>query len=254
VALALALLTLALAPAQIAAIRFHAPAARRLPHLWHRAASRLAGIRVHLRGAPATGRPLLLVSNHQSWADIVALGAAMPLSFVAKAEVRGWGPLGWLARLQRTVFVARERRGETGRRTDEIGGRLRAGDVMVLFAEGTTSDGNGVLPFRTALFGAAAASLGAGAGAEILVQPVAVAWTRANGMPLGLYGRPLAAWPGTVPLVPHLPRFLREGAVDAEVVFGEPIRFVAGGDRKALARTAEARVRALLAAALRDPA
>ncbi|WP_374754491.1 lysophospholipid acyltransferase family protein [Aureimonas sp. AU4] len=251
--LGLVLLTLALLPLQLVAIRLRWPLARRLPHVWHLVASRISGIRVRVRGAPATGRPLLLVSNHQSWADIVALGAAMPLSFIAKEEVRSWPAFGWLARLQRTVFVARERRGETGRQTDTIGERLASGDVMVLFAEGTTSDGNGVLPFRTALFGAAQASLRASGRAEVTVQPVAVAWTRIHGMPMGLFHRPLAAWPGDVPLVPHLPDFMREAAFDAEVVFGEPLGFTAGTDRKALARLSERRVRELLVGALRDP-
>lgn len=251
--LGLVLLTFALMPLQLVAIRLGWPLARRLPHLWHRIASRITGIRVRVRGGPALGRPLLLVSNHQSWADIVALGAAMPLSFIAKEEVRGWPAFGWLARLQRTVFVARERRGETGRQTDTIGARLASGDVMVLFAEGTTSDGNGVLPFRTALFGAAQASLRASGRTEVTVQPVAVAWTRVHGMPLGLFHRPLVAWPGDVPLVPHLPNVLREAAFDVEVVFGEPFAFAPGDDRKALARASERSVRELLVTALRDP-
>lgn len=253
VALALAVLTVALAPLQVLAIRRNWPLARRLPHLWHRLAAPISGIRVHRVGAPAAERPLLLVSNHQSWADIVVLGSAMPLCFIAKAEVRGWQVFGWLARLQRTVFVERERRGRTREQAEGIARRLAAGDAMVLFAEGTTSDGNGVLPFKTALFGAAAAALDVSGRGEMWVQPVSVAYTGANGLPLGRFGRPLAAWPGDVPLAPHLLSFLREGAVEAEVSFGEPLIFRPGDERKQLARRCETRVRQLLLASLASP-
>ncbi len=251
VALALALMTALLWPLQSVAIRRGWPLARRLPFLWHRVAARLIGLRLHLAGAPAEGRPLLLVANHQSWADIVALGAVMPLSFIAKSEVAGWPIFGLLARLQRTVFVEREARGRTGEQADAIGERLNAGDAMVLFAEGTTSDGNRVLPFKTALFGAAQASLRRSGKDAVLVQPVSIAYTKANGIAMGRYGRPLAAWPGDVELAPHLLAFLREGAVDAEIRFGEPIRFDAQSDRKAVARRCESVVSALLVESLR---
>ena len=122
---------------------------------------------------------------------------------------------------------------------------------MVLFAEGTTSDGNRVLPFKTALFGAAQASLKRSRAGAVLVQPVSLAYTKANGMALGRYGRPLAAWPGDVELLPHLLAFLREGAVDAEIRFGEPIPFEAASDRKAVARRCEGEVARLLGRSLR---
>lgn len=250
VAASLVLLTLALAPIQLLLLRRGSPLARRPPHWWHRAAARIIGLRVETRGRPAEGRPLLLVANHQSWADIVALGRVMPLSFIAKAEVRSWPLFGLLARLQRTVFVERERRRRTREQADGIARRLAQGDAMVLFAEGTTSDGNRVLPFKTALFGAAAAALEASGRDAVLVQPVAVAWTGANGLPLGRFGRPLAAWPGDVALLPHLRRFLREGAVEAVVSFGEPVRFERGGDRKHVAALCEREVRRMLGESL----
>lgn len=253
VAAILVSMTLALWPLQAVAIRRGWPLARRLPHLWHRVAVRMVGLRVHVRGVPAAGRPLLMAANHQSWADIVALGSVLPLSFIAKSDVRDWPGFGLLARLQRTVFVEREARGRTGAQADEIGERLTAGDAMVLFAEGTTSDGNRVLPFKTALFGAAQASLRRSGVEAVLVQPVSIAYTRANGIAMGRFGRPLAAWPGDVTLLPHLASFLREGAVDVEIAFGEPIRFEPSSDRKAVARRCEREVATLLARSLAQP-
>ncbi len=251
IAFVLAVMTVVLGPLQILAIRRGWPLARRLPFVWHRVAARLIGLRLHISGVPAEGRPLLIVANHQSWADIVALGAVMPLSFIAKSEVGTWPVFGLLAKLQRTIFVEREARGRTGEQADAIGERLNAGDAMVLFAEGTTSDGNRVLPFKTALFGAAQASLRRSGKEAVSVQPVSIAYTKANGMAMGRYGRPLAAWPGDVELGPHLLAFLREGAVDAEIRFGEPILFDAKSDRKAVARRCETVVSALLLRSLR---
>ncbi|MBO0903691.1 lysophospholipid acyltransferase family protein [Jiella sonneratiae] len=251
VAFVLVAMTLTLWPLQAVAMRRGWPLRKRLPHLWHVVACFVAGVKVTVSGEPAAGRPLLIVSNHQSWSDIMVLGKVMPLCFIAKAEVETWPAFGLLARLQRTVFVEREARGRTGRHASEVATRLSEGDAMVLFAEGTTSDGNEVLPFRTALFGAAQMALRDSASKSVLVQPVAVAYTRANGLPLGRYHRPLAAWPGNVELSPHLLDFLREGAIDATVAFGEPILFTETSDRKAVARQSEASVRRLLAVALR---
>lgn len=241
-------LTLALLPPQLLAMAFRLPLRRTLPRLWHRSAAALIGLRIAVRGAPASGRPLLLVSNHQSWADMVALGAVVECAFIAKSEVRAWPLVGWLARLQRTVFVERARRTGTDRQADEIARRLEEGDAMVLFAEGTTSDGNGVLPFKTALFGALQTAIGRSGEDSVLVQPVAIAWTKAHGLPLGRAGRPLAAWSGDEELAPHLMAFLREGAFDVEIVFAEPLPVRAGSDRKAVA----GRCRDLVAQALAE--
>ncbi|WAP70842.1 lysophospholipid acyltransferase family protein [Jiella pelagia] len=250
VAFVLVAQTLLLWPLQALAMRRGWPLQRKLPHLWHVVACRVAGVKVTVVGEPAIGRPLLLVSNHQSWSDIMVLGRVMPLSFIAKAEVMTWPAFGLLAKLQRTVFVEREARGRTGRHASQIAERLSEGDAMVLFAEGTTSDGNEVLPFRTALFGAAQMALRDSTSGSVLVQPVAVAYTHANGLPLGRFFRPVAAWPGDVELAPHLLAFLKEGAIDATVVFGEPLTFTGTSDRKVVARTAEETVRRLLANAL----
>ena len=251
VAFVLTAMTVLLWPLQSLAMARGWDLARRLPHLWHVVACAVSGLRVTVVGQPSPDHPLLIAANHQSWADIMVLGRVMPLSFIAKAEVRDWPAFGLLARLQRTVFVERGDRRQTGAQADAIAERLGQGDVMVLFAEGTTSDGNEVLPFKTALFGAAQAALRQAETHAVRVQPVSIAYTRANGVPLGRLFRPLAAWPGDVPLGPHLLAFLREGAVDAEVTFGEPLLFEATSDRKLIARAAQERVARMLAASLR---
>ena len=74
----------------------------------------------------AAGRPLLLVSNHVSWTDIIVIGAQGDLSFVAKADMVGWPVFGWLSTLQRTIFVERDKTRKSGEQANDIGSRLTA--------------------------------------------------------------------------------------------------------------------------------
>jgi 1-acyl-sn-glycerol-3-phosphate acyltransferase len=235
-------------PLQWAALKLRLPLRRQIPVLYHRLLLRLLGVRVHLKGAPAADRPLLLLSNHASWLDIPVIGALTPLFFVAKSEVAAWPLVGLLAKFQRTVFVDRQRRQATGSVNREIAERLHAGDPVVLFAEGTSSDGNRVLPFRTALVGAVREAV---ASAEaVTVQPMAIAYVRLQGLPMGRRHRPAAAWFGDMELAPHLLDVLRHGAIDVEVSFGAPLVLDAAHDRKQVTRDAERAVRALCAASL----
>jgi 1-acyl-sn-glycerol-3-phosphate acyltransferase len=256
-AAALAAVALPLLPLQLLSHRFGLPTARTLPLFFHRAAARIIGLRVTVVGSPSSDRPMLILSNHVSWLDIIALGAVMPLSFVAKAEIAAWPGFGLMARLQRSIFVDRNRRGDTGRVNAEIAERLAEGDPIVLFAESTTSDGNRILPFRSALVGAAQeAILSGGAGPHVCLQPVALGYARADGLPTGRMGRARIGWYGDMEMLPHLAEILRGGTLDVEVRFGEPLAFDQGSDRKAATRTAEERVRRMLAEALtgRGPA
>lgn len=226
-----------------------------VPRLWHRLTLKMLGIRVSVNGQLAAERPLLIASNHVSWADILVLGSLAGVHFVAKAEVRGWPVMGTFARLQRSVFIDRERRRASPEQAREIAERLGDGDPMVLFAEGTTGDGNRVLPFKSTLFGAAQIALDATGAECILVQPVAIAYMRRNGLPLDRRERGGLAWIGDMDFVPHLRQALSLGAIDVEVRFGEPIPFGKDSDRKRVARAAEGAVRSLLVAALhgREP-
>lgn len=241
-------LTLAGIPMQWLALKLGLGARRHIPALYHRTLLRLIGVRVTVRGAPAAGRPLLILANHASWLDIPVIGSITPLFFVAKSEVSGWPLIGLLAKFQRTVFVDRQRRHATGAVNREIAERLAAGDPVVLFAEGTSSDGNRVLPFRTALVGAAKEAFAAGA--EVTVQPLAVAYVALQGLPMGRTHRAVAAWYGDMDLAPHLMDVLRHGAIDVEVVFGEAVRLDAAHDRKSVTRDSEEAVRRLRARVL----
>jgi 1-acyl-sn-glycerol-3-phosphate acyltransferase len=232
------IVTFLLIPVQWLGLTLHLPYVRSFPHAYHRFVARLFGIRIRVIGAPVRGA--LLAANHTGWLDIVIFSAVMPLSFVAKSEVASWPFFGTLARLQRTVFVTRARRSETGAARDDIRTRLLAGDTLVLFPEGTSSDGNGVLPFKSALLGAAEAEF---EGKHITVQPVSTAYTGIHGIPMGRENRPLFAWYGDMELVPHLWESLKAGPLDVVVEFHPPLSLDAM-DRKELAQRAEALVRA----------
>jgi 1-acyl-sn-glycerol-3-phosphate acyltransferase len=224
-------LTLPLLPIQAVALLLALPLAKTLPLAYHRLVCRVLGIRVRARGALAQARPLLVVGNHSSYLDIEVLGSLVPGSFVAKAEIAGWPFFGWLAKLQRSVFI--ERRSSKAREhKDEIEKRLLEGDVLILFPEGTSDDGNRLLPFRSALFSVAERRI---EGAPLMVQPVSLAYTRLDGMPMGRSFRPLFAWYGEMALAPHLWRMLGMGVVEVEVVFHEPVTIDRFGGRKALA-------------------
>jgi len=237
----LALATIPAALVQAILIPVWPRGANWMPPLWHRIACRILGVRVHVRGTPVSRGPCLFAANHISWLDIPVLASRLRISFIAKQEVAGWGVFGMLAKLQRTVFVARQRRHEAGRQRDLLARRFGAGDALVLFAEGTSSDGRTVLPFKTALFSVAEQT--EKAGVPLPVQPVTIRYTQIDGRPLRRAYRPRIAWIGDMELVPHFLDVLKAGPIHAEIVFHPPLSLAAAGSRKLLARACEDLVR-----------
>ena len=241
-------LTAPLMPVQWLLLRLAPEAARRFPNWYHKRVCRLLGIRLHINGELASDRPVLVISNHVSWLDIPVLSAVAPLSFVAKSEVGRWPFVSSLARLQRTVFVDRSRRTDVGKVTDEMTRRLREGDALVLFAEGTSTDGNRVLPFRTALLAPAFADTGESA---TVVQTLSLAYTHIHGVPIGRSERNLIGWYGDMDMAGHAWNLLKSGPIDVHIVIGEPVALDSFANRKDLARSAEQRVRQTVATILR---
>ena len=154
--------------------------------------------------------------------------------------------------MQRTIFINRQARHQTGAATREIAGRLLGGDAVVLFAEGTSSDGIRVLPFRSSLVGAVHHALDASTHhTHVSVQPMSLAYVGFGGVPMGRALRERVAWYGDADLIPHLLHVLSSGAVDVTVSWGEATAYDMSADRKAIARDAEKSVRRMTAAALR---
>lgn len=194
------------------------------------AALRLMGLRRVVRGAPIRGAGAV-VANHVSWLDVFALNASDRVRFVSKAEVASWPGIGWLARATGTVFVRRDPR-EAPAQAAMLESRLREGQRLVFFPEGTSTDGRRVLPFKTTLFAALRAP-------GLRVQPVTLRYVAPAGSPADVYG-----WWGARGFAEHLTVVLalrRRGRV--EVTYHPPLAVADHLGRKTLARAAEAAVR-----------
>jgi 1-acyl-sn-glycerol-3-phosphate acyltransferase len=243
----LGLCALVLVPLQMLALRFGWPVLHTLPMWFHRALLKIFKVRVIERGTPPGDVPTIVLSNHASWLDIPVIGSLHPLSFIAKSEIEGWPVVGLLARLQRSVFIDRARRKATAEVNDELAHRLVKGEVIVLFPEGTTSDGNRLLPFRSSLVGGAQAALMHDSVEQVYLQPLSVSYTHRHGLPVSRRERPFIAWYGDMELAPHLALFMQAHPLDVVVTWGEPTLF--NGNRKEATAAAEKMVRSALKAA-----
>ncbi|ANK80414.1 lysophospholipid acyltransferase family protein [Minwuia thermotolerans] len=206
--------------------------AKWIPVFWHQFTRRLLRIRIRVVGRPLIGEPALFVSNHVSWVDIVVMGAVLPASFVAKREVGTWPVIKYLANLQRTVYVSRDRKTAAKERED-MTERLGKGDSLILFPEGTSSDGLRIGEFRAAFFSLAELKA---EGHALKVQPFSITYTRVDGFPVTRRSMDKAAWYGDMDLAPHLKDFLLGGPYEATLKFFEPVTIEQFGNRKALAQ------------------
>jgi 1-acyl-sn-glycerol-3-phosphate acyltransferase len=214
----------------------------RVQRLWCVGVAWAAALDVAPQGEKVTGPgSVLYLANHVSYFDIPALGGLVDAAFVAKSEVATWPLFGWCARLTGTVFIPRK----PGRSADQVKrlrARLTRGENLILFPEGTNSDGTGVLPFKSALLASAAPEA---TGLPVTIQPVSLVYTRTrDGAPLTGEAAGLFAWVGVDDMFPHLWRALAAPGAEVRIVFHPPLAMVAGADRKRLAQEAEARVRA----------
>ncbi len=219
--------------------------AYRITKLWHRGVCALIGVRVQITGTPLRASRMVYVSNHVSHFDIPVLGSVLKGSFVAKDDMARWPVAGFMARLQQTVFISRDPR--AGRAvTDSIAEQLRNGRSLILFPEGTTSDGSDVLPFKSTIFGilfAGASEMSANA-----VQPLSIRVLAVDGRPVrSQLDRDGYAYYGDMHAGAHAWAFLRSKGACIEVRFANAINAEAALERKALAQKAHAQVLAGLA-------
>jgi 1-acyl-sn-glycerol-3-phosphate acyltransferase len=243
----LVVVALILIPLQAMALQLGlTPLARLLPQWFHKVACFCLGLKVHCQGQLARGRPLLLTVNHVSWLDIIVLGSVGPLSFVSKSEVGTWPIIGTFARLQRSLFVNRNKKSMTAKATATLAKRLAEGDVMVLFPEGTSTNGVHVLPFRSSLLGAVKTMSDHSQTASLTVQPAALRYTHRHGLPIGQADLPHIAWYGDMEMGGHLIALLQGGPIDVRIHFGPETELFDGADRKKLARRLQKQVASLL--------
>lgn len=209
---------------------------------WQRKATaklcRLLGVEVHVVGEiPAKGA-MLAVSNHLGLLDPFLLSSQMPVAFAAKAEIGNWPVIGWVCKLVGVIFVKRERRMQTGKFVEQVQHRIREGIRVLVFPEGTTSDGTEILPFKTGAF-AAVANMDGGA-----ILPFYMRGVTTDGQPAS--GDYLAGftWTKGKPLLLHAWDILSLKKIIFEIHVGEPID-TTNRDRKELARLSYDAVAAL---------
>lgn len=224
-----------------------ARAKRPIAWLWFRTCTAICGLTVSVRGTPNTGAATLFAANHVSYLDIIVMGACTHARFVAKSDVASWPVFGILAKMADTIFVTRNPRA-AAKDSAQLADLVERGERLILFPEGTSSNGRTVMPFRSALFAAADPSMCA---EGIRVQPVSIAYTvDAIGRPLNGALGDCYAWYGDMTLFGHLMTVFGLKGASIELTFHPSIRPQAFSDRKALAASAEHAVRRGLQASL----
>ena len=201
------------------------PGKTALPRLYWRGMCAILDIKLRVVGAiarpTADGRPVVFVSNHSSWLDVLVLGARLDACFTAKEEVGRWPVISTIARLGRTVYV-RRKRNSTARERDEMRARLAAGDSLILFPEGTTSDGARVLAFRSAFLSIAELPATSD-GKPPIVQPVSLVYDRLSGLPMGRATRPHLAWYGDMDIASHYWQLAQRGGMRVTILMHEAL-------------------------------
>ena len=220
---------------------------RLISKAFHRIIRALLGLRISERGAPSPIRPLILIANHISWLDIIAISSILPAIFVAQHEVATWPIFGRLAKLSPSIFVNRNCRLQVLKTINSISDALTADEAVAIFPEGTSTDGADVLPFRSSLFGCVRETLVRTEHLPAMfIQPVSVAYLGPN--------RRLAAWAleDEIPFFPHLLQVAGLRRIDVALTWGEAISADRSSDRKMLAKWLEETVRGLVAEAHRS--
>ncbi len=205
---------------------------RSIPRYFHKGFLKLLNINIKLVGEIKTNKPGLLVSNHASWLDISILSSLDNLSFISKSEVSTWPLFGYLAKLQDTLFIERKII-KTGLQNKQIKNMLNDGKRLVLFPEGTSSDGNRVLNFKSSLLSIVDSSEDSN---NYLIQSITVCYKKINGLPISRSERPLIAWWGGMGLLGHFYNIIKIGRVDIVVTAHEPIENIK--NRKIVSRIA----------------
>lgn len=203
-----------------------------LPHLWHKGVCAILGIRIETQGQPFTGSQVVYVSNHISYLDICALASVIRYgSFVAKKDVADWPVFGFLSTLQQTAFISRSRQ-DARNAAGDIETMLDDGKNLIIFPEGTSTDGQSVVPFKSSLFSVIMRE-------NLVIQPVTLKVLTADGrVPHTQDDRDLYAWHVHMDteLPQHLWRFCQTRGAVLHITFHDIVSPGAFQDRKTLAK------------------
>jgi len=208
--------------------------ARRSQIFWCRSLCFLLGIRIQRQGSALVNGPALLACNHVSWLDILVISAHCEVAFLSKAEVRAWPGVGGVATSLGTLYIQRGMRDAAAQTIQVMTRRLQAGGRVLFFPEGTTGNGDALLPFRPRLFQAAI-------DAGVPVQPLAIRYVcRKSGEK-----SELAPFVGNQPLLAHVIALAGASTIDACLTLDESLPSQEAG-RSELAVRVQGRVQAAL--------
>ena len=224
------LLTLAFLPFQIIIVFFVKSYSYIIPFLFHNICRRVFGIKIKISGKVANNPPILYVCNHASYLDILILGSIFKTSFVAKKEVAKWPLLGVLAKLQNTIFIDRKI-SSIKSQENKILLHLKKKKNLVIFPEGTSSDGNQVLPFKSSLFNIYEGNLDI----KIPVQTVTIIYKKINGISLMKNQRKKITWHSDMDFIPNSINLLKKLNLEVEVIFNKEFLPNKKYDRKKIA-------------------
>jgi 1-acyl-sn-glycerol-3-phosphate acyltransferase len=199
----------------------------RFAQIYWRGVALILGLRITVKGEVSSARPVVFIANHCSWIDIVALGSVLPGCFVAKGDIANWPFISWIAKLGRTIFVSRSK-ATVERERDGLSARLAAGDNIILFPEGTTSDGVRILPFQSSFLAIAQAP------SNPVIQPVTIVYDQLDGLPVQRWDRPLISWYGDMDMASHYPGIARRKSLGATMIIDPAIAAGTFPNRKAL--------------------
>lgn len=227
-------------PPQMFLMVFHrGPGAYVIPHLWQSFICKVFGLKVLVEGAPVRDRQMLYVCNHVSYLDIPVIGSVLKASFIAKKEVAGWPVFGLLSKLQQTAFISRSRN-DAQREKNALFNMLGEGKSLILFPEGTSTDGRDVAPFKSSLFSMTLDDSRPG----ILIQPITLKIEQVDGQPASIQAaRDRYAWYGDMTMPPHLKDFSAARSAVIRLVFHDPVDPRSFADRKMLADYCRTKVR-----------
>ncbi|MEI7669302.1 MAG: lysophospholipid acyltransferase family protein [Pseudomonadota bacterium] len=191
--------------------------------------SKFFGLKVKIEGELAKSRPILLVSNHFSYIDVLALlNVSLNLRFTPKKEIASWTIIGSICKMSGCVFIDRNR-SKTNDNKIMLDNAFKEDGIIALFPEGTTNEGIEVLPFKSSYFSIAEEN-------DIAVQPLSIIYTKLDGKPITKETLPIVGWYGDMEFFPHLIALLKHKSFEVKLVFHAPVKGSDFNSRKELAK------------------
>ena len=224
------LLTLALLPFQFIIVFFIKKYTYVIPYFYHKICRRIFGIKIKTFGKVSINFPILLFSKHASYLATIILGSLFKTPFVAKKEISKWPLFGILAKLQNTIFIDR-RISSLKNQENKIIEHLNKKKNLVIFPEGTSSDGNRVLPFKSSLFNIFEKNLNA----KISIQTITIVYKKINGIPMNRIERKNITWHSNMDFIPNILDVLKKLSIEVEVIFDKEFLPKKEYDRKKIA-------------------